>query len=100
MLSEETEAVSVVYHYAEAVFLLEGSDLVELSKSSRHSIYAFSYEEYSASVGISLGAGPGENLLAILNVVVAIFLLAAEMETDTVKQTGVALGIIYNDIVT
>ena len=100
MLSEETEAVSVVDHYAEAVFLLESSDLVELSESSGHSIYALCDEENSASVGISLGAGLGENLLAILDVVVAVFVLAAEMETDTVKQTGVALGIIDNDIVT
>ena len=100
MLAEKTESVSVIDHYAEIVFLLESCNLVELAESTGHSVNALGDEKHSASVGISLGTCFRKHLLAVCNIVVTIFVFASEMETDTVQETCMALGIINDDIVT
>ena len=100
VLSEEAETVSIIYHYAEIVFLLESADLVEFAECAGHSIYAFGDEQHSAALFVSLGAGPCEHLLAVFDVVVAIFVFAAHVQTYAVHKAGVALCVIYDDVVT
>ena len=71
MLSEETEAVSVVDHYAEAVFLLEGSNLV----ASGVQMEAWSVEDdgegicfnvycYNVQPGVEIDYASGESQAA------------------------------------
>ena len=55
---------------------------------------------FTAAVGISLSTSAGKNLLAILDIVVTILVLAADMKADTVEQTSVALCIIDDYIMT
>ena len=100
MLSEKSESVSVIDHETEVVFLLEGCDLVENTERTCHTVNTLGNEENTAAVGISLSACTCKNLLAIFNIVVTILVLAADMQTDTVEQTCVALGVINDHIVT
>ena len=100
MCAQEAEAVGIVDQDAEAVFLLEGADFVEFAEGAGHSVYAFGDEEDAAAALVSLLAGTGENFLAVGDVVVAVFVLAADMEADAVQQAGMALSVIDDDVVT
>ena len=99
MLTQEAEAVGVVDEDAEIVFILESHDLVELAEGPGHAVDTLGDEQDATAVLVSLLASPRENLLAIGHVVVAILVLAADVEPDAVQKTGVALGVIDDDVV-
>ena len=99
VLAEEAEAVGIVDHEAEIVFCLECGDLVQDTHRAGHSVDALGDEEHSAAVLVGLLAGPGEDPFAVDDVVVAVFVLAAGVETDAVHEAGVALGVIDDDVV-
>ena len=98
MRAEQAEAVGVVDEDAEVVFLLEGDDLVQLAEGAGHAVHAFRDEQDAAAVLLRLGAGAGEDLLAVRHVVVAVFVLVADVEADAVQEAGMALGVIDDDI--
>ena len=100
MRTEQTESMSVVDKDAERIFLLESDDLIQLSERSGHAVNTLGDKQDTSTVLISFLTSAGKNLLAILHVVVAVLVFAADMETDTVKQASVALGVIDDDIVT
>ena len=99
MLAEQAETVGVIDEYAELIFLLEGGNLVENTHCSGHSEHAFGDEQHSAAILLRHLAGTCKYLLAVLDIVVAILVFLSHMETYTVEQTSVALGIIHDHVV-
>ena len=100
MLSQKSETMGIVNQDAEFIFLLQGNYLVKLAEGSCHSIDTFGDQQDTAAVLISLLAGPGEDLVAIDHVVVAVLVLASNVETYSIQKTGMALGVIDDHIMT
>ena len=100
VLAEKSESVCIVNHETEVVFLLEGSDLVEDTERTGHTVNALCNKENATAVCISLFTRTCENFFTILDIVVTIFVFAADMQTDTVEQTSMALCIIDDYVVT
>ena len=100
VFAEKSESVGIVNEYAEIVFLLESGNLVKYAHCAGHSVNAFGYQENSSAIFIGFLAGPCQNLFAINDVVVAKFVLASYVQTDSVEQTGVAFCVIYDNVVT
>ena len=97
--TQQAEAVGVVDEDAEFVFLLQGHQTVQLAQGAGHAEHALGDEEHAAAVLFGLGTGTCEDLFGIGQVVVAIFVFAADVQADTVQQAGMALGIVNDDVV-
>ena len=96
--AEKAEAMGVVNQYTERIFLLESDYLIQFTEGSGHTVNTLSDQQDTTAVLISLSASAGKNLLAVNHIVVAVFVLAADMEADSVQQAGMALGVIDYDI--
>ena len=99
MRAHDTETVRIVDQDAEFVFLLQRDDLVEDAQGAGHAVDAFGDQQHAAVVLLGFGAGAREDRFAVLDVVVAILVFAADVETDTVEQAGVALVVIDDHVV-
>lgn len=90
----------VINEYPEAVLLLEFDDLVEDSHRTGHTENALGDEKDTSAAFLGLFAGSRQNLLTVNDIVVAVLVLAADVETDSVKEAGVSLSVIDDHIVT
>ena len=97
--THHAETVGVVDQDAEIVFLLEGCDLVEDAERAGHAIDAFGDQQHTAAVLFGFLAGAREDHLAVFDIVVAVFVLAAHVQADAVEQAGVALVVIDDHVV-
>ena len=100
MLAKQAEAVGVINEYAEAVFLLKLDDPVKDSHRPGHAENAFGDEQDTSAALLSLLAGSGQNLLTVNDVVVTVLVLAADVETDSVKKAGMSLRVIDDHVMT
>ena len=99
VLAEEAEAVGVVNQDTELVLLFEGYDLVEFAQCAGHTVHAFGNQQHAAAVLFRFCTGAGEHLVAVGHVVVTVFVFAADVQTDSVKQAGMALSIVHDNVV-
>ena len=99
MFAKESETMGIVNEYAEAVFLLEFDDLVENSHRTGHAEHTLGDKKHTSAAFLCFLAGSCENFLTILDIVVTILVLAADVQTDTVQKAGMGLCIIHDDIV-
>ena len=98
--THHAKAVCVINQEAEAIFLLERHNLVEDAQCAGHAEHTFGDNEYATALLFGDVAGACQHFLAVHDVVVTEFVFLADMQTDTVQQTSVCLGIIYNHVVT
>ena len=97
--AQQAEAVGVVDHDTEFVFLLQRGDLIQDAERAGHAEHALGDQQHAAAVLLRHLAGAGEDFLAVGDVVVTIFVLFADVQADAVQQAGVALGVIDDDVV-
>ena len=97
--THHAEAVGVVDENAEAVFLLQGNDAGEVAKRTCHTINALSDDKDAAARLSHHFRGDLQLLLKVFHIVVAVFVLVADMETDTIEQAGVSLVVVNNHVV-
>src|SRR5574344_2821041 len=100
MFSHDTETVGIVYQKPELIFLFESHNLIHDSESAGHTEYAFSNHKYSTALLICHLGSSCKDSFAIGSIVVTEFIFFSYMETDSIQQASVSLGIVHDDIVT
>ena len=96
--THHAEAVGIVDEDTEAVFLLQGHYAGKVAQSARHAIHALGDDKDAATrFGYHLGSDL-QLLLKVFHVVMAVFILVADMQTNTVKQAGMGLVVVDDDI--
>ena len=100
MLTHESESVGVIDHETERIFFLQGDDVAEDSHGAGHAEDSLGYDKDAAAILIGDSFRPLEHLLEIHYVVMTELVFFPDMETDSVKEAGVALCIIDNDVMT
>ncbi len=98
VFTHNSESVSIVDEYSELVFLLEFNDLVEDSHCTCHSVNALGYKQNASALLLGSLGSPGQNFLAVCNIVMSVFHPVADMESETIHDAGVALLVINSDI--
>jgi phage-related protein len=81
-------------------FVESGSNLVKNSKGACHAEYTLSDKEHAAAIFFCLFASLCNYPLAVFDIIVTEFVLAAYVQADTIKQTCMVLSIIYNHVMT
>ena len=91
--------MGVVNEDTEAVLLLQGHDAGEVAQSACHAINALGDDKNAATRLGHHFSSDLKFLLKVCHVIVAVLVLVANMQTDTVKQTSMCFVVINNDIV-
>ena len=97
--THHAEAVGIVDEDAEAVFLLQGHDAGEVAKRPCHTIHALCDDKDAAARLGHHFRGDLQFLLKVFHVVVAVFVLVADVKADAVEQAGVSLVVVNNHVV-
>ena len=99
MLSQKAEAVCVVDKDAERILGLEGNYFVQFAQGTGHAVNTLGDQQHTAAALVSLFASAGKDPLAVGHVVVAVFVLAAGVQANSVQQAGVSLIVVHYHVV-
>ena len=96
--THRAESVRIVHQQTEAEFLFEGHYLVELAEVSLHSEHAFGDYQNAAAILLGHLGGMFELFAQRSHVVVSEYETFAAVQTHTVDDAGVRLGIVYHHV--
>ena len=94
-----SETVGIVNQQAEAVFLLEGGNFVELAKVSGHAEHPFGDDEHPAVLLFGQLGGMVELLAEAVDIVVLENEAFTHVEAHPVEDAGVRFGIVNDHVV-
>ena len=94
VLTHNAKTVSVINHNTELVLLLECCDLIKDSKCAGHTEYSLGNKKHTTTTRFSLFTSLCQNSLAVVDVIMAEFVFASDVQTNTVKKTSVVFCII------